>query len=193
MTLLSVHVEYEDFVQAVQAVEDDFRALLPPELRTPPREAMTEDATSMSAEVPVSKRAKVGARHHPEEAPSVHRCWERHLLSVRKALDRGYLLWQFQKLMLLACELALLSIIQWTQLYKAMPSAFDISDTSESFWCREGWPILRRMLGNVDGITMIDGENTTYESKNRRNKSRRLDVEGQVHRKRKGKNVSMVG
>ncbi|KAI7815748.1 hypothetical protein BC939DRAFT_92300 [Gamsiella multidivaricata] len=40
---------------------------------------------------------------------------------------------------------------------------------------------------------MIDGEKATYESKNRRNKGRRLDVEGQAPRKRKGKNVDMVG
>ncbi|KAG0065314.1 hypothetical protein BGZ92_005590 [Podila epicladia] len=80
-----------------------------------------------------------------------------------------------------------------TQLYKAKTSPFDISETSEAFWCREGWPLLRRILGNVDGITMIDGEKTTYESKNRMNKGRRLDVEGQAQRKRKGKNVDMVG
>jgi len=40
---------------------------------------------------------------------------------------------------------------------------------------------------------MIDGEKTTYESKIRRNKDRRLDVEGLVPRKQKGKNVDMVG
>ena len=48
-------------------------------------------------------------------------------------------------------------------------------------------------MGNIDGITMIDGEKTTYESKIRRNKDRRLDVEGQVPRKQKGKNVDLVG
>jgi len=40
---------------------------------------------------------------------------------------------------------------------------------------------------------IIDGEKATYESKNRRNRVRRLDVEGLVPRKQKGKNVDMVG
>ncbi|KAF9168027.1 hypothetical protein BGX21_010900 [Mortierella sp. AD011] len=79
-----------------------------------------------------------------------------------------------------------------TQLYKANPSPFD-TETSEAFWCREAWPLLRRLLGNVNGITMIDGEKATFESKNRRNKGRRLDVEGSTPRKRKGKNVDIVG
>ncbi|KAF9177515.1 hypothetical protein BGZ50_008685 [Haplosporangium sp. Z 11] len=129
------------------------------------------------------------------DLPDLCKTTEQYLLSLRKALNRGdhVTTVPIPETDVIACELALISLIQWTQLYKARPSPFDISDTSESFWCREGWPLLRRILGNVDGITMIDGEKTTYESRNRRNKDRRLDVEGQVPRKQKGKNVDMVG
>ncbi|KAG0247914.1 hypothetical protein BG011_000733 [Mortierella polycephala] len=129
------------------------------------------------------------------DLPDLCKTTEQYLLSLRKALNRGdhATTIPIPETDVIACELALISVIQWTQLYKARPSPFDISDTSESFWCREGWPLLRRILGNVDGITMIDGEKTTYESRSRRNKDRRLDVEGQVPRKQKGKNVDMVG
>ncbi|KAG0079044.1 hypothetical protein BGZ93_003301, partial [Podila epicladia] len=129
------------------------------------------------------------------DVPELCKTTEHYLLSLRKALNHGdhATTVPIPEADVIVCELALLSVIQWTQLYKAKTSPFDISETSEAFWCREGWPLLRRILGNVDGITMIDGEKTTYESKNRMNKGRRLDVEGQAQRKRKGKNVDMVG
>ncbi|KAG9064397.1 hypothetical protein KI688_003585 [Linnemannia hyalina] len=115
------------------------------------------------------------------DLPGLCKTTEQYLLSLRKALNRGDhpTTVPIPETDVIACELALISLIQWTQLYKARPSPFNISDTSESFWCREGWSLLRRILGNVNGITMIDGEKTTYESRNRRNKYRRLDVEGQ--------------
>ncbi|KAI7815747.1 hypothetical protein BC939DRAFT_92178 [Gamsiella multidivaricata] len=89
------------------------------------------------------------------DVPDLCKTTEQYLVSLRKALNRGdhVTTVPIPKTDVIACELALLSIIQWTQIYKANPSPFDnITETSEAFWCREGWPLLRRILETLMGL-----------------------------------------
>ncbi|KAI8349867.1 hypothetical protein B0O80DRAFT_142460 [Mortierella sp. GBAus27b] len=76
-----------------------------------------------------------------------------------------------------------------TLLYNTKPSPFGNRDLSESFWCREAWPILKGLLADVDDITMIDGEKSGLESGKRRNTGRKVDMESQTPRKQIGRKL----
>ncbi|KAF9112814.1 hypothetical protein BGX27_002742 [Mortierella sp. AM989] len=91
-----------------------------------------------------------------------------------------------------SCELVLISLIKWSHLYKANPSPFGNDRLSEAFWAREAWPLLKNLLSDVDGITMVDGDNHGYESTKRNGQARRLDQEGQNPRKPGGDKLDLV-
>ncbi|KAG0335219.1 hypothetical protein BG004_000083 [Podila humilis] len=91
-----------------------------------------------------------------------------------------------------SCELILSSFLSWTQLYLSKPCPFGNEDLSESFWCREGWPIMKGLLADVDGLTMIDGEKAGVESAKKRNMGRTFDTETPIPRTRAGWKVDLV-
>lgn len=79
-----------------------------------------------------------------------------------------------------------------TQLYVSKPCPFGNKDLSESFWCREAWPIMKVLLADVDGLTMIDGEKAGLESGKRRNAGRKADTETPAPRKQVGRKIDLV-
>ena len=72
------------------------------------------------------------------------------------------------------------------------PCPFGNKDLSESFWCREAWPIMKSLLSDVDGLTMIDGEKAGLESGKRRNMGRKVDMELSTPRKQTGRKLDLV-
>ncbi|KAF9157213.1 hypothetical protein DFQ26_009028 [Actinomortierella ambigua] len=93
------------------------------------------------------------------QLPKLPDSTERYLLDVREALIKG------QHVASVpvpsedrySCDLVLRSFLSWIHLYKSKPSPFGIKDLPKSFWSREGWPILKSLLGGVKGLMMIDG------------------------------------
>ncbi|KAF9158065.1 hypothetical protein BGX21_003863 [Mortierella sp. AD011] len=79
-----------------------------------------------------------------------------------------------------------------THLYKAKPSPFGNKCLSETYWNRQGWPILKELLSDVDGITMVDGEKHGLESAKRKNKDRKIDLETPPTRKLTGKKLDLL-
>ncbi|KAF9313219.1 hypothetical protein BG003_005481 [Podila horticola] len=79
-----------------------------------------------------------------------------------------------------------------TQLYISKPCPFGNKDLSESFWCREAWPIMKGLLSDVDGLTMIDGEKSGLESGKRKNTGRTVDPEIPTARKKVGRKLDLV-
>ncbi|KAF8934369.1 hypothetical protein EDD21DRAFT_414903 [Dissophora ornata] len=65
-----------------------------------------------------------------------------------------------------------------------------IKDLSKSFWCREAWPIMKGLLSDVDGLTMIDVEKADLESGKRRNMRRTM--EAPTPRKQIGRKLDLV-
>ena len=63
---------------------------------------------------------------------------------------------------------------------------------SEAYWAREAWPLLKELLTDVDGITMVDGEKHGHESTKRNGQNRRLDQEGQNLRKPGGNKLDLA-
>ncbi|KAF9947869.1 hypothetical protein BGZ65_008481 [Modicella reniformis] len=91
-----------------------------------------------------------------------------------------------------SCELVLGSFLSWKQLYTVKPCPFGNKDLSESFWSREAWPIMKNLLSDVDGLTMIDGEKTGLESWKRKNMGRKVDMEAPPARKQSGPKLDLV-
>lgn len=85
-----------------------------------------------------------------------------------------------------------MSCLDRSHLYKANPSPFGNDRLSESYWAREAWPLLKNLLADVDGITMVDGDNHGYESTRRNGQDRRLDQEGWSPRKPGGDKLDLV-
>ncbi|KAG0213883.1 hypothetical protein BGX28_003307 [Mortierella sp. GBA30] len=91
-----------------------------------------------------------------------------------------------------SCDLILRTILSWTSLYAEEPSAFANSALTEAFWCREAWPLLKNLLSDARGISMIDGEKQGTESARHRNHERRADMESATPRKRGGAKLDLV-
>ncbi|KAF9994470.1 hypothetical protein BGZ79_000781 [Entomortierella chlamydospora] len=91
-----------------------------------------------------------------------------------------------------SCDQVLKSLLSWTHLYTAKPSPFGNSKLSETYWSRQGWPIVKELFSDIDGITMVDGEKHGLESTKRNGKNRRLDIEGSSPRKPGGKKLDLV-
>ncbi|KAI1298996.1 hypothetical protein EDD11_006577 [Mortierella claussenii] len=126
--------------------------------------------------------------------PKLPESTERYLRDVRKALFKGQHVASVPvpKEDRYSCELVLRSFLSWMQLYITKPSPFDNKDLSESFWCREAWPIVKGLLSDVDGLTMIDGEKTGLESGKRKNVGRKVDLEIPAPRKQIGRRLDLV-
>ncbi|CAO3572852.1 unnamed protein product [Mortierella alpina] len=128
------------------------------------------------------------------QLPKLPETTEQYLRDIRKALVRGKHVTtvplpeddQY------SCELVLRAFLSWTQLYISKPWPFGNKDLSESFWCREAWPIIKVLLSDVDGLTMIDGEKAGLESGKRRNVGRKADAETPTPRKQIGRKVDLV-
>ncbi|KAF9187376.1 hypothetical protein BGZ51_001343 [Haplosporangium sp. Z 767] len=91
-----------------------------------------------------------------------------------------------------SCDLILRTVLSWTSLYAEEPSAFANSALTEAFWCCEAWPLLKNLLSDVHGISMIDGEKQGTESARHRNHERRADLERATPRKRGGAKLDLV-
>ncbi|KAF9953643.1 hypothetical protein BGZ65_004541 [Modicella reniformis] len=126
--------------------------------------------------------------------PRLPETTEKYLRDVRKALVKGKHVASvpIPKEDQNSCELVLDSFLSWKQLYTAKPCPFGNKDLSESFWCREAWPIMKRLLSDVDGLTMIDGEITGLESEKRRNMGRKVDMETPPSSKQSGRRLDLV-
>lgn len=85
-----------------------------------------------------------------------------------------------------------MSFFYRSHLYKANPSPFGNERLSEAYWAREAWPLLKDLLSDVDGITMVDGEKHGHESTKRNGQNRRLDQEGQNPRKPGGNKLDLA-
>ncbi|KAF8933613.1 hypothetical protein BGZ47_010785 [Haplosporangium gracile] len=128
------------------------------------------------------------------QLPTLPESTEKYLRDLRKALVKG------QHVALVpvpdedqySCELLLRAFLSWKQLYISKPCPFGNKDLSESFWCREAWPIIKVLLADVDGITMIDGEKAGLESGKRKNMGRKVDTEAPAPRKQAGRKVDLV-
>ncbi|KAF9123858.1 hypothetical protein BGW39_008637 [Mortierella sp. 14UC] len=128
------------------------------------------------------------------QLPKLPESTERYLRDVRKALIKGQHVASVPvpEEDRYACELMLRAFLSWTQLYISKPCPFGNKDLSESFWCREAWPIMKVLLADVDGLTMIDGEKAGLESGKRRNTGRKVDTETPAPRKQAGRKVDLV-
>lgn len=73
------------------------------------------------------------------------------------------------------------------QLYVSKPCPFGNKDLSESPWCREASPIMKVLLADVDGLTMIDGEKAGFESGKWKDLGRRVNSETPVPCKQTGR------
>ncbi|KAF9166148.1 hypothetical protein DFQ26_008554 [Actinomortierella ambigua] len=91
-----------------------------------------------------------------------------------------------------SCDLVLRTFLSWTSLYAEEPSPFANSALTEAFWCREAWPLLKNLLSDVKGISMIDGEKHGTESSRHRNRSRVADQESTTTRKRSGAKLDLI-
>ncbi|KAG0227462.1 hypothetical protein BGW42_002936 [Actinomortierella wolfii] len=91
-----------------------------------------------------------------------------------------------------SCDLILRTILSWTSLYAEEPSTFSNSALTEAFWRREAWPLLKNLLSDVHGVSMIDGENQGTESARHRNHKRRADMECPPARKRDGAKLDLI-
>ncbi|KAF9954074.1 hypothetical protein BGZ72_004936 [Mortierella alpina] len=83
-------------------------------------------------------------------------------------------------------------MLERSQLYILKPCPFGNKDLSESLWCREAWPIMKVLLADVDGLTMIGGEKAGLESGKRRDMGRKVDTETPAPRKQAGRKVDLV-
>ncbi|KAG0233307.1 hypothetical protein BGW42_007505 [Actinomortierella wolfii] len=128
------------------------------------------------------------------QLPKLPESTERYLRDIRKALVKGQHVASVPvpEEDRYSCELVLRAFLSWTQLYVSKPSPFGNKDLSESFWCREAWPIMKVLLADVDGLTMIDGEKAGLESGKRRNVGRKFDTETPAPRKQSGRKVDLV-
>ncbi|KAF9106210.1 hypothetical protein BGX27_009270, partial [Mortierella sp. AM989] len=79
-----------------------------------------------------------------------------------------------------------------TRLYATGPTPFGNTKLFESYWARQGWPIIKELLSDIDENTMIDGEKCGLESAKRKGKDRRLDLETRAPRKPAGKKLDLV-
>ncbi|KAF9159012.1 hypothetical protein DFQ26_007010 [Actinomortierella ambigua] len=117
------------------------------------------------------------------QLPKLPESTERYLRDIRKALVKGQ-------------HVASVPVPDEdrysTQLYISKPCPFGNKDLSESFWCREAWPVMKVLLADVDGLTMIDGEKAGLESGKRRNMGRKVDTETPAPRKQAGRKVDLV-
>ncbi|KAF9079337.1 hypothetical protein BGX23_004351, partial [Mortierella sp. AD031] len=84
-----------------------------------------------------------------------------------------------------SCELA-------THLYKMNPTLFGNKEITETFWTREAWPLIKKLLDDVDGLTLIDGEKSGVESARRKNEGRAVGSEGSASRKQLGRKLDLV-
>ncbi|KAF9967232.1 hypothetical protein BGZ73_000656, partial [Actinomortierella ambigua] len=91
-----------------------------------------------------------------------------------------------------SCDLVLRTYLSWTSLYAEEPSPFTNSTLTEAFWCREAWPLLKNLLSDVKGISMIDGEKQGTESSRHRNRNRIADLESSTARKRSGAKLDLI-
>ncbi|KAG0013439.1 hypothetical protein BGZ82_002142 [Podila clonocystis] len=128
------------------------------------------------------------------QLPKLPESTEMYLRDVRKAivLEQHVASVPVPKEDRFSCELVLRSFLSWTQLYVSKPCPFGNKDLSESFWCREAWPIMKGLLSDVDGITMIDGEKAGLESGKRKNTGRKVDPEIPTARKKIGRKLDLV-
>ncbi|KAF9085577.1 hypothetical protein BGX27_003428 [Mortierella sp. AM989] len=128
------------------------------------------------------------------QLPKLPESTERYLRDVRKALVKGehVACVPVPEENRYSCELMLRAFLSWTQLYISKPCPFGNEDLSESFWCREAWPLIKGLLADVDGLTMIDGEKAGLESGKRRNMGRKVDTESPAPRKQAGRKVDLV-
>ncbi|KAF9374961.1 hypothetical protein BGX21_003974 [Mortierella sp. AD011] len=119
---------------------------------------------------------------------------EKYLCDVRKALAKGKHVASvpIPEEDQYSCELVLRSFLSWKQLYITKPCPFDNTELSESFWSREAWPIMKGLLSDVDGLTMIDGEKAGLESGLRKNKDRKADMEAPTPRRKCGRKLDLV-
>ncbi|KAF9370724.1 hypothetical protein CPB97_002525 [Podila verticillata] len=117
------------------------------------------------------------------QLPKLPQSTEKYLRDVRKALVQGQ-----HVTSVLVPEEDRYS----TQLYISKPCPFGNKDLSESFWCREAWPIMKGLLSDVDGLTMIDGEKSGLESGKRKNTGRKVDPEIPTARKKVGRKLDLV-
>ncbi|ORZ27669.1 hypothetical protein BCR41DRAFT_392126 [Lobosporangium transversale] len=119
------------------------------------------------------------------QLPRLSETIERYLYDVRLALLRGEHV----------ASTAYVNRVSYgfrTQLYVTKPCPFDNKDLSESFWTREAWPIMKGLLSDVDGVTMIDGEKAGLESGKRKNMGRKVDMETSPPRKQSGRKLDLV-
>ncbi|KAF9201876.1 hypothetical protein BGZ59_002469, partial [Podila verticillata] len=128
------------------------------------------------------------------QLPKLPESTEKYLRNIRKALVQGQHVASVPvpEEDRYSCELVLRSFLSWSQLYKTKPCPFGNKDLSESFWCREAWPIMKGLLTDVDGLTMIDGEKAGLESGKRKNMGRKVDVELSTPRKQTGRKLDLV-
>lgn len=85
-----------------------------------------------------------------------------------------------------------MSFFKRSHLYKANPPLFGNERLSEAYWAREAWPLLKDLLSDVDGITMVDGEKHGHESTKHSGQNRRLDQEVQKSRKPGGNKLDLA-
>ncbi|KAF9290208.1 hypothetical protein BGZ68_007679 [Mortierella alpina] len=128
------------------------------------------------------------------QLPKLPEATEQYLRNIRKALMKGQHVASvpIPEDDRYSCELVLRAFLSWTQLYVSKPCPFGNKDLSESFWCREAWPIMKVLLADVDGLTMIDGEKAGLESGKRRNAGRKADTETPAPRKQVGRKIDLV-
>ncbi|KAG0229625.1 hypothetical protein BGW41_002926 [Actinomortierella wolfii] len=100
------------------------------------------------------------------QLPKLPESTEQYLRDVRKALVKGQHVASVPVPVedQYSCELVLRAFLSW-----------------------EAWPIMKVLLADVDGITMIDGEKAGLESGKRRNMGRKLDTEAPAPRKQAGR------
>ncbi|KAF9578614.1 hypothetical protein BGW38_005497, partial [Lunasporangiospora selenospora] len=127
------------------------------------------------------------------QLPKLPESTEGYIRDVRKALVRGKHVTTVPvpEEDRYSCELVLKSLLSWTQLYVTNPCPFD-KDLPESFWSREGWPILKDLLWDVDGLTMIDDAKVILESGKRKNMRRKVDMGLTTSRKQTGRKLDLV-
>ncbi|KAF9172437.1 hypothetical protein BGX20_005652 [Mortierella sp. AD010] len=79
-----------------------------------------------------------------------------------------------------------------THLYRAKPSPFENNGLSETYWRRQAYPILEDLLSDIDGITMVDGEEQDFGSTTRKDKHRKMDLETLRVRKELGRKPDLI-
>ncbi|KAF9941402.1 hypothetical protein BGZ65_003799 [Modicella reniformis] len=90
-----------------------------------------------------------------------------------------------------SCELAMITFMKWTRLYKKTPSPFTIKSLSEAYWARTSWPLMKDLLDDTFGVLMVDGEKAGIDSTRRRNRHR-TEEDASV-RRRIGRKLDLVG